>query len=77
MQKDTVLSSTKEKIIYKVELLKQNNGIMPYNYKSDAQPIKEVFSMSKKEFKRSLTSLKEANKIRIEDSGIYLMSNKL
>jgi predicted RNA-binding protein (virulence factor B family) len=31
-----------------VELLKQNNGIMPYNYKSDAQLIKEVFSMSKK-----------------------------
>jgi len=56
-----------------LELLKQNRGIMPYNYKSDAELIKSVFSMSKKEFKRTLTALKDAGKIDIKDSGIYLI----
>jgi len=53
-------------------LLKQNKGIMPYNYKSDAELIKDVFSMSKKEFKRSLTALQDGGKIEVKDSGIYL-----
>ncbi len=53
-------------------LLKQNKGIMPYNYKSDAELIKDVFSMSKKEFKRSLTALQDSGKIEVKDSGIYL-----
>lgn len=60
---------TKNKII---ELLEQNNGIMPYNYKSDPELIQNVFGMSKKEFKRSLTTLQEAGKIFIKDTGIYL-----
>lgn len=54
------------------DLLKQNNGIMPYNYKSDANLIKDVFGLSKKDFKRSLTKLQEMNKITIKDTGIYL-----
>jgi predicted RNA-binding protein (virulence factor B family) len=45
---------------------------MPYNYKSDAQLIKDVFGLSKKEFKRTLTSLQEKNKIEVKDTGIYL-----
>ena len=53
-------------------LLKENKGIMPYNYKSDATLIKDVFSLSKKEFKRTLTSLQNAGKIEVKDSGIYL-----
>ena len=52
-------------------LLKENNGIMPYNYKSDAELIKDVFGLSKKEFKRTLTSLQEKNKITVKDTGIY------
>jgi len=52
-------------------LLKENNGIMPYNYKSDAELIKDVFGLSKKEFKRTLTSLQEKNKILVKDTGIY------
>ncbi|MFT7860273.1 MAG: S1-like domain-containing RNA-binding protein [Sulfurimonas sp.] len=56
------------------ELLKQNGGIMPYNYKSDAEQIKNVFSMSKKEFKRSLTKLQDDNKIVVKDTGIYIPS---
>ena len=53
-------------------LLKQNKGIMPYNYKSDAELIKNVFGLSKKEFKRTLTSLVDAGKIEVKDTGIYI-----
>jgi len=45
---------------------------MPYNYKSDAELIKNIFGLSKKEFKRTLTSLKDAGKIEIKETGIYL-----
>ncbi len=62
-------TSASEKVL---ALLKENNGIMPYNYKSDAELIKETFGMSKKDFKRSLTTLQDANKIEIKDTGIYL-----
>lgn len=53
-------------------LLKENKGIMPYNYKSDADLIKDVFGLSKKEFKRTLTSLQNAKKVEVKDTGIYL-----
>ncbi len=55
-----------------LELLKSNNGIMPYNYKSDAELIKDIFGLSKKDFKRSLTALQDAGKIEVKDTGIYL-----
>jgi len=55
-----------------LDLLKQNKGIMPYNYKSDATLIKDVFGMSKKEFKRSLTKLQDTGKIEVKETGIYL-----
>ena len=56
-----------------LDLLKQNRGIMPYNYKSDATLIKDIFGMSKKEFKRSLTKLQDTKKIEVKDTGIYLI----
>jgi len=55
-----------------LELLKANNGIMPYNYKSDAELIKNTFGLSKKEFKRCLTKLQDDKKIEVKDTGIYL-----
>lgn len=55
-----------------LELLKSNNGIMPYNYKSDAELIKDIFGVSKKEFKRTLTALQDAEKIEVKDTGIYI-----
>ena len=55
-----------------LELLRKNNGIMPYNYKSDAELIKEVFGLSKKDFKRSLTTLQDTGKIEVKDTGIYI-----
>lgn len=57
-----------------LELLQVNNGIMPYNYKSDAELIKDVFGLSKKEFKRNLTKLQEEGLIEVKDTGIYLKS---
>ena len=53
-------------------LLKEAKGIMPYNYKSDAELIRDVFGLSKKEFKRTLTSLQDTGKIEVKDTGIYL-----
>jgi len=46
--------------------------MMPYNTKSDPTLIKDVFGMSKKEFKANLNKLKEEGKILIKDTGIYL-----
>ena len=53
-------------------LLEENKGAMPYNYKSDAGLIKEVFGMSKKDFKRSLTALQNNAQIEVRENGIYL-----
>ncbi len=60
---------TSDKVL---ELLKSNNGILPYNYKSDPELIKNIFGLSKKEFKRTLTTLKNSEKIEIKETGIYL-----
>lgn len=54
-----------------IELLDKNNGILPYNYKTAPELIQEVFAMSKKDFKRSLTTLQEKDIIEIKDTGIY------
>ncbi|MBA1432557.1 MAG: DNA-binding protein [Epsilonproteobacteria bacterium] len=62
-------ASSADKVL---ELLKANNGIIPYNYKSDAELIKDVFGLSKKEFKRSLTKLQDEGKLEVKDTGIYL-----
>jgi len=54
-----------------LKLLQSNAGMMPYNYKSDAKLIKEVFSMSKKDFKKALTKLQDEKKIKVQENGIY------
>jgi len=59
----------KEKIIKKLEA---NKGILPFNSKSDPELVKENFSMSKKEFKRTLSALVEENIIEVKETGIYL-----
>lgn len=55
-----------------LELIKENGGSMPYNYKSDAELITKVFTLSKKAFKSALTQLSEKNLIDIKETGIYL-----
>jgi predicted RNA-binding protein (virulence factor B family) len=57
-----------------LSLLKQNGGIMPYNYKSDPDLVQNVFGLSKKAYKRSLTALQESGAIEIKETGIYLTS---
>ena len=54
--------------------LKASNGKLPFTYKSDAQDIKRVFKMSKKSFKKALTSLIESKKIELLDSSIKLIT---
>ncbi len=61
-------AKTSNKIL---DMLHANNGTLAYNYKSDAEVIKKVFGMSKKEYKRTLTTLINDNKIEVTDSGMY------
>ncbi len=54
-----------------MQLLDENNGSLPYNYKSDADLVNSVFGLSKKNYKRSLTTLIDAGKIEVTETGIY------
>jgi predicted RNA-binding protein (virulence factor B family) len=54
-----------------MQLLEKNNGSLPYNYKSDADLITEVFGLSKKNYKRALTTLIDAGEIEVNETGIY------
>ena len=54
-------------------LLEESGAEMPFNSKSDAEEIMKTFSMSKKNFKRSLTSLITAKKIASNEQGIKLI----
>ena len=56
-----------------LQLLKEADGTLPFTYKSDAEAIKKVFGMSKKNFKRTLTELIEAKKIELLDNAIVLL----
>ncbi|HHS91982.1 MAG TPA: DNA-binding protein [Campylobacterales bacterium] len=58
-----------------VEVLAKKGNFVALNSKSDAQEIMQVFAMSKKNFKRSLTSLLEAKRVFLHDNGIKLSSN--
>lgn len=53
------------------EMLQENGGMLPYNYKSDAELIQKSFGLSKKNFKSALTELVNSNKITIKENGIY------
>ncbi len=55
-----------------LSMLKDNGGKLPYNYKSDAEDVKNVFGLSKKAYKRTLTALIDAGKIEVKDTGIIL-----
>lgn len=58
-----------EKII--LDYLKQNDG-MPYNAKTTAEEIEEVFHMSRKAFKRALGDLYKKREIYFEGENTYL-----
>ena len=56
-----------------ITILKQNHDNLPYNYKTDAQVVKEMFNMSKKAYKRALTKLVEDNIIKLDEEGMELI----
>ena len=56
-----------------LKVLEESGGVMPFNSKSEADEIMKTFSMSKKNFKRSLTSLISAKKIASNEQGIKLI----
>ncbi len=56
-----------------LELLKEKSGFIDVNSKSEAEKIMKVFGMSKKNFKRSLTSLIAAKKLKLFEQGIKLL----
>ena len=56
-----------------IQLLKEAEGTLPFTYKSDAEEIKKVFGMSKKNFKRTLTELIESKQIELLDNSIVLL----
>lgn len=55
-----------------VDMLKKKNNMLPYNYKTSPELIYEVFGLSKKVYKATLTKLSDDKIITIKDSGIYL-----
>ena len=59
-----------EKIL---SILKSNNGTLPYSYKSDPDIIKTIFNMSKKNFKKTLTTLQEKQLIIVSNTNIKIL----
>ena len=53
-----------------LNLLKENNGYLPYNDKSDPDVIYSFFGMSKKTFKMSVGNLYKQRKIEFTKTGI-------
>jgi len=56
-----------------LQLLKEAEGELPFTYKSDADEIKKVFNMSKKNFKRTLTELIDRKEIELLEDSIKLL----
>ena len=58
-----------------LKILQERGGKMPFTYKSDAQEIKKVFGMSKKNYKRALTILIESQAIVLSQDHITIQDN--
>ncbi|MBS9782693.1 MAG: DNA-binding protein [Arcobacter sp.] len=56
-----------------IEKLKENDGILYFTYKSKPEDIKEVFGLSKKAYKATLTQLLNSKKIILEEDKIRLI----
>lgn len=79
LREDKKLDISLQKIGEKVdsnkvlEILKANGGVLNFTYKSDAEDIKNIFAMSKKAFKATLTKLIDEKKINLENDSICLI----
>ena len=56
-----------------LDKLRDNNGFLPLNDKSDPDLIAQTLGMSKKTFKKTIGSLYKDRKIKIEKDGIRLL----
>ncbi len=56
-----------------MQMLKDADGELKFTYKSDADEIKKMFGLSKKNFKRTLTELIALKKIVLLDNSIKLL----
>jgi len=54
------------------KILKENGGNLEFNYKSSPEAIKDRFGLSKKNYKRALTSLIKDEIITVNESGMCL-----
>ena len=54
--------------------LKESNGEMRFTYKSDAEEIKKVFGVSKKNYKKALTILIDKKEIKLTDNTIKVIN---
>lgn len=57
-----------------LDLLQANDGTLAYNYKSDATEIQNYFGLSKKAYKKALTTLIDAGEIVVDESGMKRLS---
>ena len=55
-----------------LEILKQNDGLLYFTYKSDALDIKNTFGISKKMYKATLTKLINSKKILLKKDHILI-----
>lgn len=56
-----------------LQSLKEHEGFLPYNDKTNPVVIKEQFNLSKNAFKRAIGRLYKEKHISIEDDGIHLL----
>ena len=60
----------KDEATAKIEALLEETGTLDFNYKSDANEIRQLFGLSKKAYKRALTTLIDAKKIIVDEKGM-------
>ncbi len=56
-----------------LEVLRKNDYKMPQNYKSSPEEVKNIFGLSKKAYKKTLTSLIEKKAIEVDENGIRFL----
>lgn len=59
-----------------LEYLKKHNGIMPYTAETDSETISEVFSLSRKAFKRAIGHLYKERIVYFSDGNTYLKGDE-
>ena len=62
-----------EDAIRVLEVIREFDGVLPFNDKASPETIKREFSMSKNEFKRAVGKLYKERKIEITEKSIRLI----